>query len=85
MNTLQVELDKLTEGIIRGEVDKIQYLPHLGDASMTSHEYVNIVVRSIFINKVEDRIQKRRRGPNYLIGTLGLSMSLLLFVLISRK
>jgi len=85
MNALQIELDKLSQRIIRGEIDGIQFLPKLEDASITGHEYVNILVRSIFINKVEDRIQKRRRGRNYLVGTIGLSLSLLLFFVFTRK
>ena len=85
MNSLQIELDRLSENIIHGEVDGIQYLPQLENESMTNHDYIHILVRTIFINKVEDRLQKRRRGEKYLIGTMGLAISLLLFVYFNKK
>ena len=84
MNRLQIELNKITESIINGEVDGIRCLPEMEDSTMHSYDYVHLIVRSMLIEKVVERMEKRRRGRNYLFGSLGLTTSLLILLFFIR-
>ena len=79
MNQLEKEIQKLTDVIINGSVGDIQFLTELQNGPMSKHDYVELLVRTIFMNKIKEEF-KRQMIIKYAAMTL--FTSVVLFYLI---
>ena len=83
MDNIEKELKRISEEIIRGSIDDIKYLIDLENEPMKQYDYVYIIVRAMFLSKIKERIEKRRK-KNCLILT-GTCCSLLFLYYMYKK
>jgi len=83
MDNVEEELKRISENIISGSIEDIKYLTSLDNEPMMQHDYVYIMVRAIFLEKLKEKIERRKKN-NCLIFT-GAFCSLLFLYYLYKK
>ena len=83
MENIEQELKRLSDEIISGSIDDIKYLMSLKDETMTQYDYVYLIVRSLFLTKLKEKIEGRKKKNRLIL--VGTCCSLLMAYFILRK
>ena len=69
---LDTEIKQLTNEIMSGQIDNVQYLTDLVEKSepMSRQEYIELIVRSLFTRKIKKAIRKKKQAVSITIGTI---------------
>lgn len=79
MNEIEKEMKRITNLVIGGSIDGIQILTELENEPMQKHEYVEFLIRTIFMKKIDEELKRRKRNK-ILITITVFSISLLLYL-----
>ena len=83
MDNVEEELKRISNEIISGSIDDIKYLISLDNEPMTRYDYVYIIVRAMFLSKLKEKIERRKK-KNCLIFS-GTCLSLLFLYFMYKK
>ena len=62
MNQVERQIKKLADEITSGSVDEIQFISSLDNGLLRKHEYVELIVRSIFMEKIKKELKRKKRN-----------------------
>jgi hypothetical protein len=59
---LEEKIKNITDSILSGNIDGKQYLSHIPNSmtQLSRRECINLIVRSVFVKKFQDYIERRR-------------------------
>ena len=79
---IESEIQALTDEIMTGHVYGVQFLSELAETRiMSRREYVELIVRSLFVQRISDEMKRKQQWRNVLCG-LAFTVS---FVFVMKK
>ena len=83
---IESEIQSLTDEIMTGHVYGVQFLSELAETRiMSRREYVELIVRSLFVQRISDEMKRKQQWRNVLCGlTFTISIVMVMKILIDR-